>query len=235
MDDQSGAFTRTTPHAVNDGNQEPGHRSGNPVRKVMVTGTAEVCYPADRATLRVSVGSSKDSVDLATSSVSRRLEYILQTLRQHDVSNQDTTVRKLLHREENFYKMDAEVTVTFSDFEKMERINSVLLEKLDRSVTVGVPQFFHSAERLSQLRERACVAAVESAQQKASKVSQLLGQTLGSPQLVTEEETKEWRTEEEDGGQGAASASRLPYVPKITVSARVSVCFGLRDGRRKKL
>ncbi|KAM8825818.1 interleukin-1 receptor-associated kinase 1-binding protein 1 homolog [Synchiropus picturatus] len=235
MDDRSGAFIRTSPHAVNDRNQEACSRSGNPVRKVMVTGTAEVCYPADRATLRVSVGSSKDSVDLATSSVSRRVEYILQTLRQHDVSSQDTTTRKRLHREENFYQMDAEIAVTFSDFEKMEQINSVLLEKLDKSVSIGVPQFFHSAERLSQLREHACVSAVESAQQKASKVSQLLGQTLGPPQLVREEETKEWRTEEEDGGQAAAAASRLPNVPKITASARVSVCFSLRDGSRKKL
>lgn len=48
--------------------------------------------------------------------------------------------------------MFPQVSVTFSDFEKMERVCSVLLEKLDKSVCVGMPQFYHSAECLSQVR-----------------------------------------------------------------------------------
>ncbi|KAE8287054.1 Interleukin-1 receptor-associated kinase 1-binding protein 1-like protein [Larimichthys crocea] len=155
------------------------HSPGNRLREVQVTGTAEVCCPADRASLRVSVGSSKESVNDVTNSVSRRLEYILQAVRQHGVSDRDTSV-----------------VVTFSDFENMERVCRVLLEKLDKSVCVGTPHFYHSAECLSQMRRRACVSAVENAQQKASEVSQLLGQTLGSPLLVREEETREWRNED---------------------------------------
>ena len=54
---------------------------GAPAGEVRVTGTAEGRRPADRASVRVSVGNSKDSVGEVTSSVSRRLEYILQTLR----------------------------------------------------------------------------------------------------------------------------------------------------------
>lgn len=50
-------------------------------REVQVTGEAEVCCPADRASVRVSVGSSKGSVNDATTSVQRRLEYILQSIR----------------------------------------------------------------------------------------------------------------------------------------------------------
>lgn len=52
------------------------------LREVQVTGTAEVRSPADRASVRVSVGSSsKEKVNEATNSVSRRLEYILQAFR----------------------------------------------------------------------------------------------------------------------------------------------------------
>lgn len=52
------------------------------LREVKVTGTAEGCSPADRALVRVSVGSStKDTANEATNSVSRRVGYILQTLR----------------------------------------------------------------------------------------------------------------------------------------------------------
>lgn len=54
---------------------------GKCLREVQVTGTAEVRCQADRASVRVSVGNSKESVSEATHSVSRRLGYILQALR----------------------------------------------------------------------------------------------------------------------------------------------------------
>ena len=50
-------------------------------REVQVTGFAEGSRRADRVTLSVRVSSSKESVCDASSSVSRRLEYIQQTLR----------------------------------------------------------------------------------------------------------------------------------------------------------
>ncbi|XP_019947306.2 interleukin-1 receptor-associated kinase 1-binding protein 1 homolog [Paralichthys olivaceus] len=200
---------------------------GNRVRELQVTGTAEVRCPADRASVRVSVGSSKESVTEVTNSVLRRIEYILQSLRQHGISDTDASVRRFVHREEDLYRMDAEVVVTFSDFEKMEQLCSVLLEKLDKSVCVGPPQFYHSAESLGQLRKQVCVSAVENAQQKAREISQLLGQSLGPPMLVREDETREWR-DEEYGGRGHST------LPTITASSRVSVYFSLKDRSRKK-
>ncbi|XP_061669003.1 interleukin-1 receptor-associated kinase 1-binding protein 1 homolog [Syngnathoides biaculeatus] len=241
-----------SPFAVNEAEQgvvetQAGSRhgpAGSQARELHVTGTAEVSQPADRASVRLSVGNSKATVNEVTSSVSRRLEYILQAIRQHGVK-EEVTVRKFLHRDEEMYHMNVEVTVTFSDFEKMEQACSVLLEKLDRSVSVGQPRFFHSAECLNNVRQSACVLAVENAQQKASRVSQLLGQNLGAPTLVREEETREWRSHEEDeddeGGGGrrgqeatSAQAAPLPRIPSVTASSRVSVYFRMRDGNRKK-
>ncbi|CAJ1077474.1 interleukin-1 receptor-associated kinase 1-binding protein 1 homolog [Xyrichtys novacula] len=248
MDSQNRVFAAILPAAgreyVGNENEQglevravPRQSPGNRLREIQVTGTAEVSCPADRASVRVSVGSSKESVNEVTNSVSRRLQYIIQAVRQHGVSNEDTTVRKFLHREADQFHMNAEVVVTFSDFEKMENVCSVLLEKLDKSVCVGTPQFYHSAECLSRTRRRACVSAVENAQQKACEVSQLLGQTLGPPLLIREEETKEWRKEdEEETGrhQGASTLPHLPCTPIITASSRVSVSFSLRDKRGKK-
>ncbi|KAG7240212.1 hypothetical protein INR49_027023 [Caranx melampygus] len=248
MDNPSRVFAAILPashreFAGNEKEQGPDVRTVNRpspssrVRELRVTGSAEVCCPADRVSVRVSVGNSKESVNEVTNSVSRRLEYILQSLRQHGIRDNDTSVRRFLHREADLYHMDAEVLVTFSDFETMEQVCGVLLEKLDKSVCVGTPQFFHSAERLSQLRRRACVSAVENAQQKACEVSQLLGQSLGHPLLVTEEETREWKNEdEENGGRGLGptALSQLPHIPTITVSSRVAVSFSLRDRSRKK-
>uniref|UniRef100_A0A3P9BAF5 Reverse transcriptase domain-containing protein n=1 Tax=Maylandia zebra TaxID=106582 RepID=A0A3P9BAF5_9CICH len=96
-------------------------------------------------------------------------------------------------------------------------------------------EFYHSAECLSQMRLCACVSAVENAQLKASKVSQLLGQSLGPPLLVREDETKEWRNNEDNGGggQGSAAPSHFPSLPAVTASLQVSVSFSLRDTSRK--
>uniref|UniRef100_A0A3P9JWL6 Interleukin-1 receptor-associated kinase 1 binding protein 1 n=1 Tax=Oryzias latipes TaxID=8090 RepID=A0A3P9JWL6_ORYLA len=213
----------------------------NRVREVRVTGTAEVSCPADRASVRVNVSNSKESVNEVANSVSRRLEYILQALRQHGIRDEDTSVRRILQRDADVYRMDAEILATFSDFEKMEQIRSILLEKLDRSVCVGTPQFFHSPESLSGTRRRACVSAVENAQQKAREVGQLLGQSLGPPLLVKEEEAKEWRNEEEEGGgsgggeQGPPPLPRLPHIPTVTAHATVSASFSFRDKSRKKV
>ena len=58
----------------------PPHR-GHRVREVQVTGFAEDWRRADRGTVSVRVSSSKETLSDASSSVSRRLEYIQQTLR----------------------------------------------------------------------------------------------------------------------------------------------------------
>lgn len=74
------------------------------------------------------------------------------------------------------------------------------------------------------------MSAVDNAHEKADQICSILGRTLGPPLLVREEETKEWKNEEdEDGGgdSGGVALSILPRVPVITVSSRVSVFFGL--------
>jgi len=64
--------------------QTPLHIQSN-VRVVQVTGCAEISCPPDRATVSISVKNSKENVNDVTNSVSRRLDYVIQTARQHDV------------------------------------------------------------------------------------------------------------------------------------------------------
>ncbi|XP_063079503.1 interleukin-1 receptor-associated kinase 1-binding protein 1 homolog [Engraulis encrasicolus] len=205
-----------------------------PPREVQVTGNAELSSPPDRAAVSISVSSSKDCVNDVKNSVSRRVEYILQTLRQHDVKEVDTVVTKDMQRLDDLYIMEADVRVVFSDFDKMQRVRAVLLEKLDKSVCVGAPQFTHSPECLSIMRRRVCVAAVENARLKASEVCGSLGQALGRPLLVREEECREWSG---GGGDAAPTLHQRTGLVTLTVSARVFVTFELRpkDRCRKKL
>ncbi|KAI5095522.1 interleukin-1 receptor-associated kinase 1-binding protein 1-like [Silurus meridionalis] len=204
-------------------------------RQVEVTGSAELCVPPDRAAVCVSVCNSKECANDAANSVQRRLDYILHTGRQHGVREEDVTVMKHLQREAEQYRMQAEVSLVFSDFMKMQCVRSVLIEKLDRSVCVGEPRFSHSSESLSLLRRRVCAAAVENAQLKAREVCNLLGQALGRPLLVREEESREWRSGQQD--TVVSTLQEKVGQMSITASSHVFVTFELhpKNSTRKRL
>uniref|UniRef100_H2ZSG3 Interleukin 1 receptor associated kinase 1 binding protein 1 n=1 Tax=Latimeria chalumnae TaxID=7897 RepID=H2ZSG3_LATCH len=121
-------------------------------REVQVTGTAELSAAPDRARVSVLVSSGKKEAGEAKNSVCRRLDYILQVIRQQGIQEMNVTVTKDFRRIENAYHMEAEVCVVFTDFEKMQNICNLLVEKLTTSVTINPPTFYHSAEAMEDLR-----------------------------------------------------------------------------------
>ncbi|XP_016428930.1 interleukin-1 receptor-associated kinase 1-binding protein 1 homolog [Sinocyclocheilus rhinocerous] len=215
--------------------QTPLHTQSN-ARVVQMTGCAELSCPPDRATVTISVKNSKEHVNDVTNSVTRRLEYILQTARQHDVKEENITVTKHLQREEELFHMRAEVLVVFSDFEKMQQARSVLIEKLDKSVCVGDPYYSHSAESLNLFRRRVCLEAVDNARLKASEACCILGQALGRPLLVREEESQEWTSGQHDVTDSPPTLHQKTGVTLVSTSSGVFVAFELRpkDSNRRK-
>ena len=61
-------------------------------------------------------------------------------------------VSKVLRRVDGLYHMDVEVTATFIDFNKSQAVGNFLVEKLDETVRVSTPEFFHSPHQLENLR-----------------------------------------------------------------------------------
>lgn len=86
-------------------------------------------------------------------------------------------------------------------------------------------------------RRRVCVAAVETARLKAKEACNVLGQALGRPLLVREEDSREWTSNQQEGM--ALPLTLQQKVGKVTVfaSSRVFVTFELRpkDSTKKKL
>ncbi|EPY83197.1 interleukin-1 receptor-associated kinase 1-binding protein 1 [Camelus ferus] len=105
-------------------------------REVHVSGTAEVSASPDRAQVAVRVSSTKEAAAEAKKSVCRRLDYITQTLQQQGV----------------------QVCITFTEFGKMQNICNFLVEKLDSSVVISQPQFYHTSGSVENLR---CVKRLE--------------------------------------------------------------------------
>ncbi|KAK6489041.1 interleukin-1 receptor-associated kinase 1-binding protein 1-like protein [Huso huso] len=209
-----------------------------PTREVQVTGNAELSSGPNRARLCLQVSSRKDSVTEAKNSVSRRLDYILQSLRQQGVKEENVTVTKDIRRAENAYYMEAEVCVTFSDFVKMQNISNFLVEKLDSSVTVSAPQFYHTTENLESIRRQVCLVAVGNARHKAKEVCRLVGQSLGRPLVIKEEETKEWEgqseeTEDQSGGSSQPTVNQKIKNATVFVSSRVFASFEIKAKGKK--
>ncbi|XP_004673694.1 PREDICTED: interleukin-1 receptor-associated kinase 1-binding protein 1 [Condylura cristata] len=232
-------------HQVSAGETLPGLRRPLPsaqaqpaTREVQVSATAEVSASPDRALVAVRVSSTKEVAAEAKKSVCRRLDYITQSLQQQGLQAENVTVMKEFRRVENAYHMEAEVCITFTEFGKMQNICNFLVEKLDSSVVISQPQFYHTTGATENLRRQACLVAVENAWRKAQEVCNLVGQTLGKPLLIKEEETKEWEGQIDDHPSSGLSSS-LTVQQKIKsatihAASKVFVTFEVKGKDKKK-
>ncbi|XP_056421899.1 interleukin-1 receptor-associated kinase 1-binding protein 1 isoform X2 [Hyla sarda] len=204
---QPGAMTNM---AAEDVENKPGivvRQKGG--REVQVTGTAELSAAPDRARVCISLSSSKVAAAEAKSSVVRRLEYIEQTLRQRGLP----------------------VCVVFEDFEKLQNICNMLVEKLDSSVCISSPHFYHSPENMEKLRRQVCLNAVSNARRKAQDVCRLVGQSLGKAVIIREEEMKEW---EDQVDPASSSLQRKIKSATIHATSKVSATFEIKGKEQNK-
>ncbi|KAM4043241.1 interleukin-1 receptor-associated kinase 1-binding protein 1 [Anomaloglossus baeobatrachus] len=200
-------------------------------REVQVTGSAELSAAPDRARVCIRVSSSKGAAAEAKSSVVKRLEYIEQILRQRGVTDENITISKEIGRKANAYQMDAEVCVEFQDFEKLQNICNLLIEKLSSSVCISPPHFYHSPENMEILRRQVCLNAVSNARRKAQDVCRLVGQSLGKAILIKEEEMKEW----EDPADCASSfIQHKMKSATVYTTSKVSATFEIKGKERNK-
>ena len=64
----------------------------------------------------------------------------------------DLTVNKVLRMVDKMYHYEVEIVSTFTDFDKCNSIGNLLVEKLHESIRISTPQYFHSTQKLDNLR-----------------------------------------------------------------------------------
>lgn len=64
----------------------------------------------------------------------------------------DIKVHKTLRRVQSMYEYITEVIVVFMDFNKCQAACNLLVEKLDETVSVAMPEFYHAGTTLETLR-----------------------------------------------------------------------------------
>ncbi|XP_078504224.1 interleukin-1 receptor-associated kinase 1-binding protein 1 [Lissotriton helveticus] len=202
-----------------------------PPREVHVSAVAELSAAPDRARVSVHLSSCKETAIEAKSSVNRRLDYILQSIRQYGVQEENLTVTKTFRRRENAYNMEVEICVIFEDFDKMQTISNLLVEKLDISVTISSPHFYHTPESVEGLRRRVCLAAVGNARRKAQEVCRLVGQALGKPLLIREDEMKEWECQADNQQDGLSIQQKIKNTT-ISAASKIFATFEIKGNKK---
>ena len=157
-------------------------------------------------------------------SVSRRIDYITQTLRNNNVKDTNYKIHQLISPASNSqYKMVGEVVAEFEEVLALEKTINWLVEKLENTVKISEPTFHHSEGALSDLRRKASLNALHNCRSKALAMAQLLNQSLGCAVLVQEEEVKEYSGVGEEANKNDFSHSIQQRIDNSTITVHVKI------------
>uniref|UniRef100_T1IVJ9 non-specific serine/threonine protein kinase n=1 Tax=Strigamia maritima TaxID=126957 RepID=T1IVJ9_STRMM len=193
---------------------------------VEVKASAEIRLPPDRAVVSIQVFSMKDNAKDAKNSVDRRTSYIFQTLRSHAIK--DVEFMSHLKRDEMNFTMTTQVTVKFTDFAACLKIVNLLAEKLDRSVKITEPVFYHSTKSLQAARKDVCIKAAQIARDKAQELSRIFSATLGKLLSVREDKSVSSRLEQEKSTSELAPNSK--YSLNMDTIKYFTYCYAKSSG-----
>lgn len=120
-------------------------------RSITIHDVGEVFKYPDVIEFTVSVCSSKDSIEAVKTSVKRRVDYILQTLRSHGIGEKSVIVSTDINRGEG-YEMRSDVLVQHNNAQQCQSARNFLVEKLDPSVVISPISCHCSSAIKEQLR-----------------------------------------------------------------------------------
>jgi len=186
---------------------------------ISVSGQSSLVKEPDCAVLKIEIRSSKNNHEESNHSISRRLDYINQVLRLHEIQKHNV-ITKISTRVEDptpafadnnrkFKKKFITVCSIEAKLEKDIRVDdvrqkiweahNVLLEKIgsknheNSSVTISKPIFTHSEKEINRCTRKVGGDAVKNAKMKAIEWADSLGGSCGDLIGVREAESKDER------------------------------------------
>lgn len=186
------------------------------------------------------VSSTKERVQDVKNSVDRRLNYVLQTLRNKHVKESEMHVTKTLSRAMidgvEQYCLNATVSISVHDILLYQTINNQIVEKLDRHVVVSTPEFTHEPGSLEHARRQASLLAAKNCRQKALELAQAVGTRLGAVLSIHEDCCQE--SDSSVPGVDATPSDRVQQWraqdATLRITAKVTVTFELRSSAHRR-
>ncbi|XP_059157491.1 interleukin-1 receptor-associated kinase 1-binding protein 1 homolog [Physella acuta] len=211
-------------------------------RQIHVTGIGELILPPDRFSINIRCKSTKATAQEAKDSINRRVDYIIQTLQNNSVKQDDFRIFQHTSHVDSMVNVDCEIEVHFTDINKCQVVSNYLSEKLGPAVSVTLPHCYHAHGSLDKLRKQVGMLAIHNARQKALEMAKVLHVTVGSALEVQELGTTESQgTQSSNTARSETSPDINPSIQQkvsdatIIIVSKVSVCFQLKVDRSKKI
>lgn len=224
---------------------------GESVRKITVSGQADVKVIPDRVTISLGVQTTDLKLEDAKREHDARVKKILALPSKFQIDAKDVQtdyVRISLdygwdssgrQREFKGYSVNQAIAITLKDISKYDALLSAAIEAGANEVS-GVD--FQTSE-LRKHRDRARALAIQAAKEKATDLAGALGQGIGKPTDIQESNSSWWYWGR--SGRGGAQATQNNFqeassgdepsmdgtiaLGQISVTANVSVTFELND------
>lgn len=209
-------------------------------RLITVTGESEVNVVPDEVVITLGVGTLNGNLGVAKKENDENVRKILACGQKNEIDPKyvQTSAISIYPRYETTYynknsfigyQVNKTIVFILKDIAKFETFLSSVLEAGANNVQ-GIQ--FRTSE-LRKYKDQARVMAVKAAREKAVAVSAELGQKIGRPYTIKEEEisyydrgysnTNSWR----DSGQGAEMSEGTIALGQISVKAKFAVSFEL--------
>jgi uncharacterized protein YggE len=206
------------------------------LRLITVTGEAEVRVPPDEAILTVSVETFDKDLGIATKQNDERMKKVLALAKKYKIDPKYIQTGRISieprykdgYTREDFIGFFVRKTIVFT-----VKDISRLKDLLSGALAIGA-NYVHEVQlqttKLREYREQARVLALKDAKEKAKNMARELGQRVGKPYSIVEEQG--------EGGMAANVIKETGGSPReidasialglISVKARVRVSFELR-------
>ncbi|KAH9492299.1 Interleukin-1 receptor-associated kinase 1-binding protein 1 [Bulinus truncatus] len=206
-------------------------------RQINVSGIGELTLPPDRFSITIKCKSSKDTVQDAKNSITRRVDYIVQALKNSSLKSEDYRVFQHTSHSDGMAVVDSEIEAHFTDIGKCQDVSNLLAEKLGPSVSITLPYCYHSRGSLDRLRKQTGMLAIHNARQKALEMARVLHLSVGPALQVRELESLETQgtaRDCEDEADLNPSIQQKVADSSVIIKSKVSVCFQLSASKPKK-
>lgn len=200
-------------------------------RQISVSGVGELTLGPDRYSITIKCQASKDNVQDAKNSVMRRADYIIQSLHNSALKEENYKIYQHVTHSDSLAHVHYEVEAHFTDLQKCQNIANLLSEKLGPGVTVSLPSCYHSRGSMDKVRRQAGMLAIHNARQKALEMAKMLHLSIGPVLKVQELGTTESQVASRDDEELLTTDSGIHQRIKeatVYVLSKVTVCFQLK-------
>lgn len=205
-------------------------------RLITVTGEAEVRVVPDEAILTLGVETWDKDLGIAKKQNEERVKKVLALARKYMIESKyvQTDQIRIEPRYKDGYKREdfigffvrTNIVFTMKDISKFE---DVLRSALEVGANYVYDVQFRTT-KLREYREQARALALKDAKEKSKDMARELGQKVGKPYSIVEEQYEKGMTPNviQDTGGSPLRTNTSIAVGQISVSARVRVSFELR-------